>query len=212
MGFMRRIRGDASGQVPDWAGFLTAAEYKRFRGLVNDWLRADSRGFREGEGGWIDVDLGAEKPHTIGLANLAQKCHTAEAGDWPALVAEHLDISLNTDDIDPKPSFESVKSMLKVRIYPADYPASVPTDEELLVRRQLAPGLVAALAIDYPRTVLGVPPDTAAGWGIPIDELFEIGLANVREQDRRGSSASCRTKAPESRSSSATASSRPRGF
>jgi hypothetical protein len=76
--------------------------------------------------------------------------------------------------------------MLKVRIYPEDYGAGLPNGELLLVGRPLAPGLIAALAIDYPKTVATVPPDTAGGWGVPVDELFEIGLANVRKQDRPG--------------------------
>jgi len=186
MSFMRRVRGGGSERVPDWAAYLTASEYKRFRGLVHDWLRAHSRGFREVDGGGIDVDLGAEKPHMIGLANLAQKCHQMPAEDWAALIAEHLDSVLNTDEIDSAPPFESVKSMLKVRIYPEDYAAGLPNGELLLVRRPLAPGLISALAIDYPKTVATVPPETADGWGIPIDDLFEVGLANVREQDRPG--------------------------
>lgn len=186
MSFMRRVRGGASGRVPDWAAFLTESEYKRFRGLVHDWLRAHSRGFREVEGGGIDVDLGAEKPHMIGLLNLAQKCHAAPAEDWAALIAEHLESVINTDAVDAAPAFESVKSMLKVRIYPEDYGAGLPNGELLLVRRPLAPGLIAALAIDYPKTVATVPPDTADGWGVPVDELFEIGLANVRKQDQPG--------------------------
>ena len=100
MSFMRRVRGGASGRVPDWAAYLTESEYKRFSGLVHDWLRAHSRGFREVEGGGIDVDLGAEKPHMIGLLNLAQKCREAPAEDWPALIAEHLESAINTDAID----------------------------------------------------------------------------------------------------------------
>ena len=186
MSFIRRVRGGASGRAPDWAAFLTESEYKRFRGLVQDWLRAHSRGFREVEGGGIDVDLGAEKPMMIGLLNLAQKCHAAAAEDWAALIAEHLDSVVNTDGIDAAPSFESVKAMLKVRIYPEDYGAGLPSGELLLVKRALAPGLIAALAIDYPKTVASVPPDTAEGWGVTVDDLFGIGLANVREQDRPG--------------------------
>ena len=186
MGFMRRIRGDEAGAVPDWAGVLTASEYKRFRALVHDWLRANSRGFREVDGGGVDVDLGGEKPTMIGLANLAQKAHLTPPEEWPALVAGHLGTALDSEGIDPAPPFESVRSMLKVRIYPEEFLAAVDSDKKLLVGRVLAPGLLAVLAIDYPTTVAAVPPDTADGWGIPYGELFDIGLRNVREQDRPG--------------------------
>jgi hypothetical protein len=187
MGFIRRIRGGAPGNVPEWAGFLTETEYKRFRRLVDDWLRAHSRGFREVEGGGMDVDLGGEKPHMIGLVNLARKCNSTPGADWPALVAAHLKLALDTEAIDPAPPLESVRSMLKVRIYPEGYAAALAEGErELLVRRAVAPGLVSALAIDYPETVVGVPPETASAWAVPIEELFELGMANVRGGDRPG--------------------------
>jgi hypothetical protein len=187
MGFLKRIRGEASDQVPSWAGSMTSAEFGRFQVLVRDWLRANSRGFREVGGGGIEVDLGAPEPHLIGLTNLAQKCHQAPPDEWPTLIADHLNSVLGGDRPDAAPPLNSVKSMLKVRIYPEDYAAGLPADAgELLVKRRLAPGAIAALAIDYPDTVVGVTPKAAQDWAVPVDELFQLGLDNVRSQDRPG--------------------------
>ena len=133
----------------------------------------------------MEVDLGAPEPSLIELANLARKCHPAPPDEWPALIAGQLGSVLDGDRPDATPSLAAVKSMLKVRIYPEDYAAGLPADSgELLVKRRLAPGAIAALAIDYPDTVVGVTPKAALDWAVSVDELFELGLENVRIQDR----------------------------
>jgi hypothetical protein len=183
MSFLKRIRPGTS-LVPEWAGFFTPAEYSRFRKLVNGWLAQRARGFTEVAGGAIELDLGSDRAVTIGLSNLAQKCRLAAAEDWPALVADHLDAVVRNDSLTEDTTFDAAREMLKVRIYPEDYGAGMPNADSLLVKRPLAPGAVAALAIDYPRTVASVSREMAAGWGVPVDELFEVGLANVRAGDR----------------------------
>ncbi len=182
MGFLKKIR--PGGSVPDWAAFMAPSEYARFRKLVDGWLAAHSRGVVEADGGGLDVDMGSEQPMMIGLVNLAQKCHLAAAEDWPELVSDHLDSVLNNAEFAEDMSWDAVKDMLKVRVYPDDYGAGLPEGGEMLVKKPLAGGMIAALAIDYPKTVTSVPPETAARWGRPTDELFEIGLANVRSSDR----------------------------
>ena len=159
-------------------------EYRRFRKLVDAWLAAHSKGFTEVEGGGIDVDLGREQPMMIGLMNLAQKCHIAAPEDWPAIVSEHLGSVLD-GATEPDMTWEAVKDILKVRIYPDDYGAGLPASAgPLLISKAVAPGAVAALAVDYPKTVASVPPGAVDDWGKPIDGLFEIGMANVRANDR----------------------------
>jgi hypothetical protein len=183
MSFLRRIKSGTA-FVPDWAAFMTPSDYARFRKLVDGWLTRHSRGFKEVSGGGLEVDMGHDRPIMIGLANLAQKCHLAAAEDWPALVAEHLDTVVSNEELTEDTTFDAVREMLKVRVYPEDYGAGLAGQESLLVRKPLAPGAVMALAIDFPKTVASVSPPMASGWAVPIDELFELGLANVRAGDR----------------------------
>jgi hypothetical protein len=183
MSFLKRIKSGAA-LVPDWAGFMTPPEYARFIKLVESWLSRHSRGFTEVSGGGLNVDLGRDQPVMIGLANLAQKCHLAAAEDWPALVTEHLDAVVHSEELTENTTFDAVRDMLKVRVYPEEYGAGLAGQESLLVRRPLAPGAVMALAIDFPKTVASVSPHMASRWEVPIDRLFELGLANVRAGDR----------------------------
>jgi hypothetical protein len=52
-----------------------------------------------------------------------------------------------------------------------------------VVRRPLAAGIQALLTIDLPTAVQSVSRDQVEKWGRPVDELFELGMANVRAQD-----------------------------
>jgi hypothetical protein len=148
------LRKVKGGSVPAWAAYMSPDEYKRFRKLVDGWLSAHSNGFAEVEGGGIDVDMGLES-------------------------------LVDGTTTEPDMAWGAVRDILKVRIYPDSYGQGLPAGAgPLLVSREVAGGIVAALAVDYPKTVASVPPDTAAGWGKPIDELFDIGMANVRSADR----------------------------
>jgi hypothetical protein len=78
--------------------------------------------------------------------------------------------------------YQDARSMLKVRLYPESM-LQGHVDEAPVVARHLAPGLLAVVARDLPETVEAVPREHAAAWGIPDDELFRLGYANVAGQD-----------------------------
>src|SRR6266545_1834605 len=79
--------------------------------------------------------------------------------------------------------YQDARSMLKVRLYPESM-LQGHVDEAPVVARHLAPGLLAVVARDLPETVEAVPREHAAAWGIPDDELFRLGYANVADQDQ----------------------------
>jgi hypothetical protein len=79
--------------------------------------------------------------------------------------------------------YQDARSMLKIRLYPESM-LQGHVDEAPVVARHLAPGLLAVVARDLPETVEAVPREHAAAWGIPDDELFRLGYANVADQDQ----------------------------
>jgi hypothetical protein len=50
------------------------------------------------------------------------------------------------------------------------------------IARAVAPGIVAVIAIDLPDRVMIPPREDLAGWGMRDEELFALGLANVRAE------------------------------
>jgi hypothetical protein len=81
-----------------------------------------------------------------------------------------------------EPEFEEVRSTLKVWVCPEGNAAE--TSPDSLVSRPMAPGLQAILVVDRPDSIAFVKPELAASWGKPVEELFALGLANVRKQDK----------------------------
>lgn len=78
-----------------------------------------------------------------------------------------------------EPEFDEVRSILKVCIHPEGDAAETPPDQ--VVSRPMAPGVQAVLAIDRGDWIGVVKPELVERWGKLIAELFELGLANVRE-------------------------------
>jgi hypothetical protein len=191
MGFLRRNgdggngdggNGDRGGAVPDWAGFMDAAEYGQFRRLTDEWLRAHVGSFREIDGGGVELRTATGRPLVLGLTNLAQTCHRLPREEWAAQVDSHLGTMLSRVGTPREPDFEDARSMIKVRLYPENY---APTEEarKLLVSRPVAAGIQSVLVIDYPDSIGTVRAPLLEKWGRKADELFALGLANVRQQD-----------------------------
>jgi hypothetical protein len=183
MGFLRRrSAGDRGGAVPDWVEFMDAGEYAEFRRLTDDWLRAHVGTFRDIDAGGVELPDAGGKPRVLGLTNLAQVCHRSPREEWAGQIDRHLSTALSKVGTPHEPDFEDVKSILKVRIYPEDY---APTEEvrQMLVSRPVAPGIQSVLVIDYPDSIGTVRAELPEKWGRKPDELFELGLANVRQRD-----------------------------
>jgi hypothetical protein len=187
MGFLRRKGegskggGEKGRAVPDWAEFMEPDEYAEFRRLTDDWLRKRAGSFRDIDGGGVELPSEQGEPRVFGLANLAQVCHRVPRAEWAARIDGHLGTTLAIPGTTQDPDFEDVKSKLKVRIYPENY--APPEASDMLISRPVAPGLQAVLVIDYPDTIGTVNPDQLEKWGRTADELFDLGLANVRKQD-----------------------------
>lgn len=185
MGLLDRLLG-RKGAVPaasvaHWTGFATPAEYRRFLDLVCAHLTGEGFELTVGDG----VVEARRDGGTVrcGLQNLAQKCAMTAEREWPATIREHFKALLTMSG--QAHAFESLandaaraRELVKLRLYPEGY-AGV---SDKLVHRALAPGVIVALAYDLPDTVSGVPPEHLAGWGIDVQEAFEIGLDNLARE------------------------------
>jgi hypothetical protein len=170
--------------VPAWADFMDRGEYAEFRRLIDDWMSAHNREYREVDGGGLEIGLSDGQSGVLALMNLAQLVHQLPPGERHRLIADHFGAVLALPFASADRAFEDVRSMIKVRVYPEDYGL----EGEPIVSRTLAPGVLAVLAIDYPTSVVVLTHEQVDKWGRPIDELFELGLANLIAQDLPDSS------------------------
>lgn len=173
-GFFGRRR-----KVPHWAGALTLKQFDRFNRTVLDYWK------KQGVPARIDdqtlfVNDSVKGEQQFGLSNLAQMCgQWIDQPQWEEFLSTHFTTMEEKDreiqEADERlEDFTWARPLLAVRI--ANY--SVSRDQ--LVAREDLPGTLTYLCLDLPSSVVTVTPESAGKWGVHTDELFAIGLENVR--------------------------------
>lgn len=175
----------AGGSVPEWASFLKPSQFLALMDLVRaEFARHGLDAALEAREGKVRLLGNANGMRFLGLANLAQVCHQLPFHEWPGIVAQHFARMMHA--LDGKEAmhdrlaadFAEARALLKVRLYPADV-----AQHGLYTYRAPMDDVIAALVLDLPETVDSVHEAQIAAWGRPVDELFAIGLANVRTGD-----------------------------
>ncbi|HEV3167604.1 MAG TPA: hypothetical protein VGZ22_26605 [Isosphaeraceae bacterium] len=171
--------------VPEWARFMKAKPLRTLLGIMSSDL--DRRGMRhvvDVAGGVIRFTDQESEARSLGLLNLLQICNHIPESEWPAIVSEHFDRMLRaTNEGGPLLSrladdFEQARELLKVRLFSADI-----AGREFIVAHEPMDDVLAVLVYDLPDSVATVHRDHVAAWGRPVEELFEIALANVKASD-----------------------------
>jgi len=170
--------------VPEWAKFFPPQDYRAFLGAVDEELSRRGLSYEFGDG-TVHVRPDGGEAADYGLLNLAQTCHAAGRSEWSSTIREHFDnafrSSRDSEELDAKSgSLEAVRPFLKVRLYHTDYLDQM--GGVGIVHRVPAEGLIETLVYDLPGSVRTVPPDHVKKWGTETDELFRIGLANVKAE------------------------------
>jgi len=78
------------------------------------------------------------------------------------------------------PSRDTVRVVVRTRAYVTTSQATLSKEAPLLQPRELAGGLVMLPAIDMPRTIRMLTAKDTMVLGLSTDEIFQIGLANLR--------------------------------
>jgi hypothetical protein len=160
--------------VPEWASFFTPERYALFIDRAGAVLR--ERGvpyeLQPDRGRWVE----GEPAREFGLVDLAQVANQAAAEEWDELIRHY--VAGLTQGAAPVPEdLPTLRPLLKVRLYAPETIANVPT-----VKIPLADGLVIVLAVDRPESTHPLDSAHARRLGIASEELFDIGMANVRAE------------------------------
>jgi hypothetical protein len=170
-------------QVPAWTPFFTREQFETFVNALGDYFQKhkSKMKFPDPAQPRLTVGAGSFPPGQYGVINLAQICNQVPSHEWPQRIADHFDaLAAAAKDHEQfnvrAAEFEQVKDLLAVRIGDE---GSLPTDK-LLFRRDL-PGTISYLVFDLPNSVESVPRELPEKWGKGVDELFFLGLANVKQ-------------------------------
>lgn len=172
---------DLPPETPAWASFFASTDrYRAFVGAVEGALgRRGVRASVDDEAGIVRV---ANEVGGYGLENLAQRCNAEPESGWSALIEAHLnDLSLGEADLAAltREDLDKVKPLLRVRLHDR---AQAPPG--IFVGLPVADDLFAALVYELPTSVAAVTATDVRRWGVPIEELLELGLSNVLQEGR----------------------------
>lgn len=174
---------------PPWARrIFDFEEHAEFARLVMEELHRQGFDAAELRGGYafLGIQVGPREGRAC-LTNLAQMCKARPRPEWPEVIYDFFDSVLRTQR-DPNlvfaamESFDDVKEKIKVRLYPEGYLHH--QNAGTLVMKAIAPGIAAMLVCDLGFANVSVPVKNVADWGMSVEELFTLGVKNVRAEGK----------------------------
>jgi hypothetical protein len=169
-------------QVPAWASFFSPPQYKQFIGLVEKYFKSKNIRYTIGNG-VLHIDEDDFPFPNAGLVNLAQMCYQCSESEWKETITNHFEAIGNRSEFDE--DFDAnvhdycwVEKYIGVRLYNKDYIAQVNADQALT--RDIGGDIMALLVFDLPNSVTSISKDQSLAWNKPVEELFQTGLENIR--------------------------------
>lgn len=169
--------------IPEWASFFKEKEYAAFIAAIDDYFRKTLNLTYEIQDGTIIPEESTAGFGTFGLDNLARICHQNKTGTYPEIVATHFNSIIEGYKFQKEfekieKDFGQIEQYLAIRLYDSTYMSAV--GKEYFTYREFAGTLSTVLVFDLPQTVINIKPQQIEPWGRSLDELFEIGIDNVR--------------------------------
>jgi hypothetical protein len=168
--------------VPEWASFFSQEEYNRFISHLEGYLKGKDVE-RDYEEAAFAIENEYKEKTSHGLNNIAQQCKQAPANEWKKLITTHFDSFKQIDKFGREfeahaHDFNYVSPFLGVRLYNKEYISSI--GDDIVITRNIMDGIIAMLVFDFPHSVSNVKPEQSVLWNKSEDELFEIGISNIR--------------------------------
>lgn len=157
---------------PGWATFFSPEAYATFVEKLRKVL--DEQGFPY----TLDMDNGVWRREDVnssfGLVNMAQVCNQAPESEWETHMRTYVVATQRPNDDTGPRDFAVAQPMLRVRFFPTEG-----LDPKILVLKDVSSQFFTCLALDLPDRVMSVKPELVEEWGKTVEELFEIGMANI---------------------------------
>lgn len=170
--------------APDWTSFTSLYDFEKFIGVVKSYFDGKRLAFTR-EDDLLIVRDPRWKAERMGLSNLAQICKQSPASEWKQIVAVHFDglhrsMDFQREFLAKAHDYAYAAPYIGVRVYPRNYVEHI--GDEVTIKHSIADDLVAMLVFDFPQTVSNIKPETTIQWNKTNEELYDIGLANIRHK------------------------------
>jgi hypothetical protein len=159
-----------TGEAPEWAAPLDAAQFAEFREHLRAALAPYGR-CRIGEG-FVVVPGRTTK---YGLTNLLQTWSLSEPSARADLIALHFHNLFEAEDTAPSTPVE-LTPLIRPRVRNRDQPGMVPVPS---LSQTVAEGVDAVLCVDLPTAVSNLKPEEAIATGRTMQELWELAISQI---------------------------------
>jgi hypothetical protein len=170
--------------VPEWASFFDEKEYSLFINEIDNYFKNLNIQFEIGDG-QIHVNENEFGFSNLGLMNVAQGCKQEDKKYYKEIIGEHFNSMIRANKFDKEfeiiaDNFEEVKKYIGVRLYDNDYVAHI--GKELTIGKDFAGDIYSMIVFDFPDSVLSINPEQTTAWNKTTDELFEVGISNIKSK------------------------------
>lgn len=162
-----------------WAPYFSNEDLSYFYSLLRNYFASKNIQVSIDDG-YVNI---VGNSNRFGLSNLAQICHQSSKDDWLKIIEDHFSriFSMEKEVADLNliiKDFEKISKYLAVKIYPEEYADTI--GRENLVWRVDLPKTVTVLVFNMPLNVSSVMPEQIKSWYKSNEELFILGINNVK--------------------------------
>lgn len=180
LSFFKKKTGNAD--VPEWAAFFDGKEYSLFCNEVDNYFKNLKIQYQISDG-QVFINGNEFGSNNLGLINVAQVCKQQEPKYYKEIITEHFNSMIRATQFDKEfakiaNNFKEIKKYIGVRLYDNEYVAQV--GKESTIGKDLFGDIYAMIVFDFPDSVLSIKPEQALVWNKTVDDLFEIGVENIR--------------------------------
>jgi hypothetical protein len=170
--------------IPEWASFFSEEEYSLFIQEIDNYFKSLNSQYQyKPADGQVLADENLFGFTNLGLMNVAQVCKQNQQQYYKNIIIDHFTSLMRVKQFNEyfakiADNFEEIKKYIGVRLYNDEYVATV--GKENTVGKAFAGDIYAMIVFDFPNAVKNVKPQDTTAWNKTVDELFETGVENIK--------------------------------
>jgi hypothetical protein len=171
-------------ETPNWASFFDNSEYSTFIYEIENYFKKINIQFEISDG-IITVNENEFGLSNLGLSNVAQNCKQDKPKNYKEIIKDHFNSMIEANKFELEfdkiaDNFEEVKKYIGVRLYNEEYIDYV--GKEFTIGKEFVGDIYSMIVFDFPHSIANIKPEQIKTWGKSINELFEIGIQNIKEK------------------------------
>jgi hypothetical protein len=171
-------------EIPTWASFFDISEYSKFIYEIENYFRKINLPIEISEG-IVTLSENQFGFSNLGLSNVAQNCKQDKPKNYKEIINDHFNSLIEANQFELEfdkiaDNFEKIKKYIAVRLYNEEYIDYI--GKEFTIGKKFEGDIYSIIVFDFPHSISNIRPEQIKNWGKTENELFEIGIQNVKDK------------------------------